>query len=1208
MSRIEHADALFDYVKKAHQSQKNRDASLPKEPLENVEKGLKVTLREYQEDAVRWMLSRERYDPADASIDRFSFEGSEIVFSKGGILADEMGLGKTVEVIACILSNPCIDDVECAQSSEKSRKTELDVEAMPNTKTDQDDDYRPRQSERRKRKLPIEDSEPKKKKSGLMSSKYDNLRAWYEQNLSGSSASPTKRSQSSNSSRLKCFCDKCPDNDETIRCEKCSTEQHFVCVDSPDPEDYLCPWCWTKYPPINSGATLIVSPASISNQWIEEIARHVKNSRLNVLYYEGVKNRKYIKPKNLAAYDIVITTYQVLSAELNYVNQTEPVRRLRHEKKYHVPASPLICVKWWRLCLDEAQMVEGNVSRTASMASHIHSVYRWAVTGTPIQKSINDLYGLVRFLNIEPFNDQSAWYRLIDSNGIHGSENEAFRFIAQILWRSIKKDVYDQIGIPPQSTVDHWLRFSPVEGYFYQRIHFACSELFKTRIASLDIELDTKIKDFDRSCLNKILMPLLSLRQACTHPQVIRGKYVKLKHTLTMEELMTDMVAKAKIDVANALRISVSSLNGLAGISWLVSDFLGAADCYRKILHLKNEYEYLLKVDTLQLIHTMHNLAELLDLNVNHLPPTLRDSTLRQDAVALEESYLKKSEDLVVAAREKTSKLTKAVNDIAKGRPLGYSGWWRDLLESVSDDELLNRITTQLDDNHNQHGQSKFSLRVRSLHGALNLIAVWLADADNSRTDALKSVSMLHTIPKEDLSREAAECHLGKRQRRKKNKVCRICSAQEALKNYEVLIFSVHKKEDVFQDELEDEENLESFVDSNPSGLAELRDVDLFGKSKEGSWKPVPQEIILRVLANYAKSKRKLASSDADGVNEPTQHLLLLETVKKEFKCLRNEWGKISNLVAAKDELCMAKLRLRFPNEYEIQKKTDVHVIQQYEIPGIRTNLECELMTSQDELKRTAGILLYLKKLQEKGSSEHGTCPVCQEQLSTEWSVLRCGHCMCFDCIRTLLEMSPSKAIECPLCRYKTLNGEVSCVVAAGTSEWHKSGIKIVGSYSTKVEAVTCELIRLRNEDPDVKVIVFSTWEQVLNVISDALQTNNISFRRLGSSSKYSQSLAQFKSGSVTALLIPLALGSKGLNITEATHVFLAEPILNPADELQAIGRVHRIGQTKPTYVHRFIVHDTVEEKMIASVDPDGWSDGNVTVSELFNLFKAKSD
>jgi E3 ubiquitin-protein ligase SHPRH len=60
------------------------------------------------------------------------------------------------------------------------------------------------------------------------------------------------------------------------------------------------------------------------------------------------------------------------------------------------------------------------------------------------------------------------------------------------------------------------------------------------------------------------------------------------------------------------------------------------------------------------------------------------------------------------------------------------------------------------------------------------------------------------------------------------------------------------------------------------------------------------------------------------------------------------------------------------------------------------------------------------------------------------------------------------------------------------------------------------------------------------------------------------ENLTSFKEDDdVSTLLLPVHSGANGLNLIEATNVLLVEPILNPAQELQAIGRVHRIGQTK---------------------------------------------
>ena len=64
----------------------------------------------------------------------------------------------------------------------------------------------------------------------------------------------------------------------------------------------------------------------------------------------------------------------------------------------------------------------------------------------------------------------------------------------------------------------------------------------------------------------------------------------------------------------------------------------------------------------------------------------------------------------------------------------------------------------------------------------------------------------------------------------------------------------------------------------------------------------------------------------------------------------------------------------------------------------------------------------------------------------------------------------------------------------------------------------------------------------------------------------------QRETKSVQVLLLLIQHGANGLNLLEAQHVVLVEPLLNPAAEAQAVSRVHRIGQEKRTLVHRFIV------------------------------------
>lgn len=78
----------------------------------------------------------------------------------------------------------------------------------------------------------------------------------------------------------------------------------------------------------------------------------------------------------------------------------------------------------------------------------------------------------------------------------------------------------------------------------------------------------------------------------------------------------------------------------------------------------------------------------------------------------------------------------------------------------------------------------------------------------------------------------------------------------------------------------------------------------------------------------------------------------------------------------------------------------------------------------------------------------------------------------------------------------------------------------------------------------------------------------------------------------------------------EATHILLIDPLLNPAAEQQALGRVHRIGQTRRTTVHKFLVRATVEEKMHNILGDTSVNqvlsdvESPLTIGDLANLFQ----
>ncbi|XP_013919971.1 PREDICTED: lymphoid-specific helicase isoform X1 [Thamnophis sirtalis] len=117
------------------------------------------------------------------------------------------------------------------------------------------------------------------------------------------------------------------------------------------------------------------------------------------------------------------------------------------------------------------------------------------------------------------------------------------------------------------------------------------------------------------------------------------------------------------------------------------------------------------------------------------------------------------------------------------------------------------------------------------------------------------------------------------------------------------------------------------------------------------------------------------------------------------------------------------------------------------------------------------------------------------------------------------------------------------------------------------------------------KVVLFSQMTQMLDILMDYCYLRDYQFSRLDGSMSYidrEENMRNFNADpEVFIFLVSTRAGGLGINLTAADTVIIYDSDWNPQSDLQAQDRCHRIGQTKPVVVYRFVTANTIDQKIV---------------------------
>ncbi|KAJ3221148.1 hypothetical protein HDU81_010865 [Chytriomyces hyalinus] len=1177
--------------------------------------GLKVSLHPYQLRAVSWMLSREvptastvplfceNISVPEQGIDfvanRFTGRIAQHEHAKdlecdnldsvlGGILADEMGLGKTIEVLALISlhkhsvnKNPKNQDLYPAGHHPCDITSCLTQCAFCGTFGNGD----------------------------IRHCVVCKLFCHPHCQKSGRSNNQTSQPNLYNSSSRQ----------RNFRCS-------FCVAFSPD----------KPYP---TGATLVITPPSILSQWISETETHAPFLKHRV--YKGRNAGDEITARELLSYDIIFTTYQVLQKEI-HLARGDNSRSRRHERAYTRPRSPLMEIQWWRVILDEAQMVEGSMSGTSEMARRIPRRNAWCVTGTPFGKSggLSDLHGLCVFLGLEPFASRSSALKKLLA-----VENRALllEFLKRAMYRNSKENVADELKLPVQRQFVVELDFSAVEASYYKDLFESCMEDLKKDEGDAAISRggvfarpSSNLKKAEEGKA-KMRSWLLQLRQACCHPQIGVHNKTALNgaKVATMEQVLQSMCKTSKAAVTSTERSLINLKISKAHLFEFLKEYEHSIQIYQSLLkevrtqsvQLASEIELEKVNDTgdlaaTEIIPVEHGnegqVTETQEIDAGNKLINLKElehqlvffiacchNSLKQEE--LENQYYEQAEGLrrnILADLGKEVErlrllLFKPQTSAAVREKIAQLNVWRKDYSKEDDVggivvryefERLRNVFDRLEEQWSE-------VVVKWRTNILKLINTKLEDGANFSDDdgTKKQVS-----DKEPAPQPSGEEY---------NRGAEVQSELDDLM-------------DCYNDVLVDRRELLA------GGISAMdKAAGVFFTPFHLECQEVRKRYTLRkgesnTLAIFKELKHMVDTSDMPDI-EREMAIMKLAVYNRGFeaqlKCvneMQTELKKISVLVNA---------RINFFKRLQALSDSVVAPEKPVDVERTLQKTEENIHSTESRLVAQIGRVKYMEFLSKQTAAQTqppenvsaGTelaegpeCLVCKSPFEDGY-ITECGHFYCDYCLKLWV----LKHRQCALCKQPLKNEETQMTRVKSTPRRNlgsnyqgqtdkesvvyahprmdmslQSSIASLkldsnGSLGSKTDFILRHLLHIQRTDATAKTLIFSQWDQVLNIISMGCEQNGICHVRFDIG-KGKDSIQRFREDpDIKVFMLNAKSQSSGLTLVCATHVFLVEPVVNPNLEMQAINRVHRIGQTKETFVYRYIIKDTIEERVCALVN-----------------------